>query len=148
MENKPLYQTEGLSYPGSFVPLINEEEVAKALSLLEHPTIVTPPVNIVELGHSYKIEIAIPGIQRESLLLQGAVNVLSILVLNIHGVHPAGENYQVHEFDYECFSREIILPENADLELAYAGYSNGILSVHVPKTASPSNKQHINIMVY
>lgn len=148
METRSLYETECLSYPGSFVPLFKEEEVAEAMRLLANQTIVAPPVNVVELEHSYKIEIAIPGIQRESLLLQGAVNVLSILVLNTQGAHPAGENYQVHEFDYECFSREIMLPENADLEFAYAGYNNGILSVYVPKTISPSKKQNINIVVY
>ena len=135
-------------YPGRYVPLFTEYEVKRELdqSSLQIPAL--PPVNIVELIDSYRIELAIPGIEREELVAEASENILSISVL--HKKTAAGEPglFKVHEFEYSCFDKEIVLPENVDTEFVSAEYHGGVLSMHVPKAKRKSGSFHSTIVVY
>jgi HSP20 family protein len=50
------------------------------------------------------------------------------------------------ERSYGSMSRSILLPENADFEHINAAYENGVLTLNIPKLATPkSNKKFIDI---
>ena len=60
------------------------------------------------------------------------VNKLSIYII-------FGENYTRIEFNYSTLSRRFTLPEHVDMDNISAGYENGILNIHLPKTDEIKN---------
>lgn len=139
---------ECLIYPGGYVPLFNTEEVWKELGHPGEGNVILPPVNVTEFPDSFKIEAAIPGMKREDFLIDADNNVLSISVLHKECEREANKNFQLHEFNYNCFNRHVILPENADTEFVKAEYKSGILTIYVPKLIHPAINQHTRIVVY
>ena len=148
MKNDVLYDAGCSIYPGAYMPLLKEEEVQEELKRPHEGETVLPPVNVKELADSFKVEVAIPGVKREDFLIHSDGNVLSVCVLHKEcGLHE-GERFQLHEFNYECFDRHIILPDNADAEFVSAEYKAGILRLYVPKAKQPAKNQHTRIAVY
>src|SRR6478735_4755596 len=117
MENYNLYESACEIYPGTYVPLLNEEEVRLALKLSQECDPVVPRVNVLELSDSFMVEMAIPGVKREDILVHSDGNVLSVYVLHKKAGANEEEKFQLHEFNYDCVDRHIILPGNADSEL-------------------------------
>lgn len=147
MENDQ-YHPICLIYPGTYVPLVKEEEVQTALNRPDTAEIVIPPVNVSELGDLFKVEVAVPGAKKEDFLVHSDENVLSVCVLKKDVGSHEGEIFKLHEFNYECFNRHIVLPGNADLEFASAEYKEGILRLLIPKSEQPGKNKRITIVVY
>lgn len=148
MKNDVLYDTDSLVYPGVYVPLLKEEEVQSALKRSQEGETVLPPVNVTELPDLFKVEVAIPGVKQENFLIYADENILSVFVVHKECGLKEGESFQLHEFNYQCFNRDIILPDNADAEFASAEYEAGILRLYVPKAKQPGKNQHTRIVVY
>ena len=122
MINDVLYDTGCLIYLGAYVPLLKEEEVQEELKRSHEGETVYPPVNVTELADSFKVEVAIPGVKRENFLVHADENILSVCVVHKEcGLH-VGETFQLHEFNCDCFERDIILPDNTDSEFISAEY--------------------------
>lgn len=139
--------TDNYAYPGKYVPLVAMESVREEL---KHPCEgknLLPPVNISEIKDAYQIEMAIPGVKREDFLLQADDNTLSIAVLHKESEASAAR-HTLHEYDYHCFHRHILLPANAETELSVAEYYKGVLRVFVPKSGGPVKGTHATIVVY
>jgi len=150
VQNTKLYKPDYSIYPGEYVPLLNEKEVSDQLKRKHKDDIIHPPVNMTELTESFKIEVAMPGIKREELLILANGNVISVYAIHKekeNGIHKRG-NIRLHEFDCNCFDRHIILPENVDTEFVSAKFKEGILRMHVPKTKRPSKNVNTRIIVY
>ena len=81
--NTVLHNSEYSIYPGHYVPMLNEEEISEEIVRTKRNEIVTPSVNISDSSGSYKIEITLPGVNRENFLVYADKNVLSVYV-----VHP------------------------------------------------------------
>jgi HSP20 family protein len=148
MENDILYSPVCSIYPGEYVPLLKTEEIEEELRHSHEGEALFPPVNITELADSFKVEVAIPGVRRENFLLHANENILFVRVLHKEHVLQGEECFQLHEFNYECFDRRIILPENVDPEFTSAEYKAGILRLHVPKSTLPAKNMHTRIVVY
>ena len=136
------------TYPGGYVPLIKEEEMRRELKRSHEGKMLLPPVNIAELSDSFKVEVAIPGVKREDFLIHADGNVLSVFVLHKDCECPESDCFKLHEFNYECFDRPIVLPGNADTEFTCAEYKEGILHLYIPKTNKPVKNLHTKIVVY
>lgn len=149
MQNNPLNTTSSSVYPGEYIPPFNEDKLKKALKHTSQRKRNSLPVNIIELGNSYKIELAIPGVNRENLFLKAYGNVLFISVIhNHHEVYNQNE-FQLHEFHLDGhFTRKIVLPNNADTLLVRAEYKAGILHLYVPKSTCPVKRNDIKIAIY
>jgi HSP20 family protein len=148
MENITLYDTDCSIYPGDYVPLLNAEEIEEELKLSHEGEALFPPVNITELADSFKVEVAIPGVRREDFLLHTDGNVLFVRVLHKEYVVEGSERFQLHEFNYQCFDRHVVLPDNADAEFISAEYKAGILRLYIPKSDQPAISRHMRIVVY
>lgn len=135
-------------YPGEYVPFLNEKEVKEAINRTDKRDIIQPAVNITEQTDSYKIEVVIPGVKRDELLIYANGNILSICAINKEKVNSTLRNLQVQEFSYKWFDRHILIPENADTTFISAGYKSGILTLHLPKASRPINNPHTRIIVY
>ena len=148
MNNSTLHLSAYSVYPGEFIPPMNEDEIKEELKRSIKDNITTPPVNMIELNDSFLIDVALPGIKREELLINTDDNILSVCVIHKELESHKARNFQLHEFNYECFDRHIILPENVDAEFVSAEYREGILHMRLPKTDTPSQKPHTRIVVY
>lgn len=94
------------------------------------------------------MEMAIPGVSRDCFFIQADGNILSVRVVHKDTPYPDSEHFQMHEFTYDCFDRQVILPENSDTEFVSAEYQSGILRLHIPKIKNPGKAHHTNIAVY
>lgn len=135
-------------YPGEYVPFLNEKEVKEAINRIDKRDIIQPAVNITEQTESYKIEVLIPGVEREDLLIYVNGNILSICAVNSEKINSSLRQQQVQEFNYRWFNRHILMPEDADTTFISAEYRSGIVVLHIPKGAKPISNPHTRIIVY
>ncbi|MDE3212299.1 MAG: Hsp20/alpha crystallin family protein [Bacteroidota bacterium] len=135
-------------YPGIFVPMMDEEEAVKELKLSYKGRSELPPVNVLELPEAYKIEVAIPGVKREEILITTADNILSIRVVHKKRGCPEEENFRMHEFSYGNFDRHILLPDKADTVFMTAEYKSGLLRLMIPKSIYPPLNANSRVVVY
>ncbi len=143
------YSQEISAYPGEYTPMQFKLEAIAEELLKPHEGASSPACNISETTEYYKIELAVPGLQREdffaSITQQG---YLSISALHKESGSMQNEKYSKHSFNYECFNRELLLPENIDTDFVKAEYKTGILSFWFLKTARPYQKRASIIIVY
>ena len=129
------------TYPGKYTPIQSKfETLAEELSK-PHEGACNPADNICETTEYYKIELAVPGLKREDFF----VNISEDGRLRVSALHKEpkstdNEKYRRHTFNYECFTRELLLPENIDTDFNKAEYNAGILSIWFFKTKKPYRK--------
>ena len=131
-----------LIYPGEYVSLYNNDEITKNLKRSDKVHTI-PAVNITELADSFKIEMAIPGVQRENLVVNADGNILSVCVVN-----QSSSQSGKRQVSYDGFEYPIVLPGNIDAQFISAEYLSGILVIHVSKTKQPMRDLHTRIVVY
>jgi len=148
MEQTKSYPPDYAVYPGEYVPFLEEEEIKEELKHEHDGTTILPPVNVTELATWFKVEVAVPGVKREEFLIYADGNILSISVMHKDYEIPQPEYFHLHEFNYHCFERHIILPKNVDAKFAHADYKEGILRMVLPKTEQTAKNQHSRIIVY
>jgi HSP20 family protein len=131
------------------VPLYTENDFNETVKFSYKNKATGLPVNINESGNFYKIELAIPGVERENLFLKVCGNVLSVSVIHNDEELQKQKKSQLHEFAFDgCFSRKIALPDNADPLFISAEYRSGILQLYVPKSTHPVKRIDTKIAVY
>lgn len=137
-------------YPGEYTPLLHLEDITDELKMTREGTVVQPLVNVREFNDCYTVEVCIPGLNREDFIITAEDNTLCITVLHKEKADAYGKpaKYQLREFNYECFKREIILPENADMEQIHSEYLSGLLHMYIPKTSRPMEKIRMEVVVY
>ena len=137
------------TYPGEYTPIQHKFETLPEELSKPHEGASNPTENICETPEYYKIELAAPGLKREDFFV--GVNKhghLSISALHKELNRIENEKYQKHTFNYECFNRELLLPENIDTDFIKAEYRAGILSILFLKTERPYQKRTSTIIVY
>ncbi len=130
-------------YPGEFVPRADSQKIINDNSAKKIPL-----VNLTELPELLKIEIALPGIEKEDILVESESNILSVVALNKKSENKRGQIFSLQEFNCEIFERKIALPKNADISFIHAEYSQGILKLHIPKSNSSEIIPQSKIIVY
>jgi HSP20 family protein len=135
-------------YPGEYTPLPELERLADELKVHREGTVVQPLVNVRDRVESFTIEVAIPGVKRENFLIAVKDHILSIALFVKSSVDCVTENFHLHEFNYDCFDRHILLPDNVNPELASASYKEGLLHIYIPKEAAPVKTEALRIVVY
>lgn len=141
-------QPDNSIYPGEYVPLFSEKEIKDAMKRTEMKDVIRPAVNITEHNRSYKIEVVVPGVKRDDLLIYAKGNILSICAVNNEKINTALNNDEMQEFNFKWFDRHVLLPEDADSTFISANYRSGIVTLHLPKANSPVNNAHTRIIVY
>ena len=140
--NAVIHNPEYSIYPGKYVPILNEEEIVQIQK--EHAA--TPSVNIIDSNAFYKIEIALPGVERRNFVVYADNNVLSVYVIQQKTDNPG--QFRLLEFNSNYFEHHIDLPGDADTEFVSAEYKDDVLHIHVPKTSEKPHNSHTRIVVY
>ena len=140
--NAVIHNPEYSIYPGKYVPILDEEEIVQIKK--EHTN--TPSVNIIDSTVFYKIEIALPGVERGNFLVYADNNVLSVYVIQQRTDNP--NQFRLLEFNSNYCEYHVELPADADTEFVSAEYKEDILHFHVPKTSEKPHNSHTRIVVY
>lgn len=148
MKSNLTYEKECPVYPGEYIRSAETEALLKELKIIDKDSIAGLLVNMDEFEDGYKVEMAMPCINREDIFIEAAGNILSIIVICKDSQKLKAKKSRMHEFDNKTLERHIFLPENADTEFVSAEYRRGILSLYIPKTEQPSEPNTKQIIVY
>jgi HSP20 family protein len=99
-----------------------------------------PAVNIKDNDSSYEIEFAVPGLKKEDFKISLENNLLTVSSEKEEKNEETNEKYTRKEFSYRSFSRSFTLPKAVETEKISAAYTDGLLTVTVPKKAEDNTK--------
>jgi len=93
-----------------------------------------PAVNIKEDNDMFEIEVAAPGMKKDDFKIDLDNNRLTISSERKEESKEDQDGYTRKEFSYQSFSRTFTVPENVvNGDKISAKYSNGVLSINLPK---------------
>ena len=92
-----------------------------------------PAVNISEATNDFKIELAVPGLEKEDFKINVEKDQLTISVKKENSTEVTDEKFTRKEFNYSAFTRNFLLPEGVESRAITANYENGILGIVLPK---------------
>lgn len=109
--------------------------------------ITLPKVNIRETKDAYYVDMAVPGMKKSDFHIDLDNQLLSISTEITEKNEEGKDNYTRREFGYSSFKRSFTLPETIKEEKIKAEYSNGILSIHLPKKEEAIQKPPRSIKI-
>lgn len=92
-----------------------------------------PAVNVKDTQAAFQLELAAPGLSKEALKLTVEANLLSIAYQPEPVADQTAEAFTRQEFGVNAFERSFKLPKNVNVEQITAAYTDGILTVTLPK---------------
>lgn len=99
-----------------------------------------PAVNITERNDEYKIDLAVPGMEKKDFRVEVDNGILTVSGERKEESTAEGDVYTRREFHYGSFMRSFNLPGGADGEKVSASYKDGILSITVGKREEAKRK--------
>ena len=93
-----------------------------------------PAVNTIEKGNQYLLEIAVPGMDKKDFQIEIDDDLITVSSTSKRENDVKdGFNYNRQEFNYDSFYRTFSLPKEVDQSKIKAIYTNGILTITLPK---------------
>jgi HSP20 family molecular chaperone IbpA len=148
MQNAVSYNANAFIYPGSYVPLLNEDEMKEEIKRSFICESDLPTADLEELADSYKIEFSLPGLNREDFMIHADENILSVCICHKSCQLRASVTSGKKTFQFGLFDHRINLPPDADTAFISAEYSSGTLRFFIPKINQPVKNHHARIVVY
>lgn len=109
-------------------------------------TAASPAVNVKDTEAAFLIELAAPGAKKEQFSLSVNQHVLTLTLNNAATNDEPKDTYVRHEFGFQGFERSFKLPKTVDVDAIKATYTDGILTVELPKMTEPQPEaKHITI---
>ena len=99
-----------------------------------------PPVDIQETEKEYLIKAELPEMKKEDVKVEVLEGVLTIEGVRSQEKEEKGKKFHKVERSYGKFVRQFALPSEVDAAKVQAEYKDGLLSVHLPKTAASKPK--------
>lgn len=98
----------------------------------------SPSAEAAATGEAYEIAVELPGISEDEIHLQVQGDRLLVTGEKRAQREESGRDYYFSERVYGHFRRSFQLPGDADLAGVSAVHKDGVLTVTVPKLASPA----------
>ncbi|MBA3682350.1 MAG: Hsp20/alpha crystallin family protein [Bacteroidetes bacterium] len=92
-----------------------------------------PAVNIKERAEDFKIDLAVPGMNKENFKVEVDNGILTVSGERKEEKSEENEKVTRTEFHYGSFKRAFNLPDTADVDKIAANYKDGLLSLTVGK---------------
>jgi HSP20 family protein len=99
-----------------------------------------PAVNVKDTETAFQLELAAPGLKKEALKLTVEANTLSIAYQPEAAAEQTAETFTRHEFGVHAFERSFRLPKHVNVDQISAAYTDGILTVTLPKVVINEEK--------
>jgi HSP20 family protein len=100
-----------------------------------------PAVDVAESDKELTVRAELPGIDPKDLDVSVTGNQLVLSGEKKESTEHDGKDYYQSETHYGSFRRSIPLPEGVDTEHVDAQYANGVLTLHLQKTAPAATKR-------
>lgn len=101
----------------------------------------SPPCNIRETEREFLVEFDIPGIKKEDVKIEIENNRLSVSGERTDKKEEKDARHFLSETTYGSFTRSFQLPAQVDENKIDARYTDGVLTVTVPKTTATKSKE-------
>jgi len=99
-----------------------------------------PATDIVETDKEFVFKAELPGVKKDEVSVELEGNTLTIKGDRKEEKEEKGKKMHRVERFYGSFMRSFTLPENVDAKAITAEMKDGVLEVHLPKTAAPERK--------
>ncbi|MEO8139637.1 MAG: Hsp20/alpha crystallin family protein [Gemmatimonadota bacterium] len=93
-----------------------------------------PPIDLTETEREFILRVEVPGVPRENLDVHLEGELLTLTGHREKKVHEANENMLWEERETGKFIRTIRLPKAVEANKVEAVYTEGVLTVRLPKT--------------
>jgi len=109
----------------------------------DHRSYVATPVNIKETDKAYQLDVIAPGLKKEDFNITVEKDVLSVSFEKKEDKNESTDKFIRNEYQFRSFKRSFTLTEKIDAAGISAGYTDGILSITLPKAepTAPSVKK-------
>jgi HSP20 family protein len=107
---------------------------------LNTPTLAQMPLNVYEIDDALHVEALLPGISQEDVKIAIDRGVLTVGAQR-HDARREGQRWHVNEFGAGAFTRALSLPYPVDVDQVTAQFTNGVLSLTLPKAESAKPRQ-------
>jgi HSP20 family protein len=95
-------------------------------------TTYRPPIDVIETPEAFRLEVELPGVERDDLDVDLKDGVLS-LKAKVEPRHKDAEKVHLKEYGVGNFERRIRLGDRIDSENVKAELERGVLTLHLPK---------------
>ena len=99
----------------------------------------TPAVNVTESDKSYTLSLAVPGVTKDDCDVKFNNGNLLISYEKKTDNATDDKKYIRKEFSYSKYQQSFSLPDDVDTTSISASVADGVLTVNLPKYASPVN---------
>ncbi|WP_020602587.1 Hsp20/alpha crystallin family protein [Spirosoma spitsbergense] len=99
-----------------------------------------PAVNVKETETAFVLELAAPGLKKEDLKINVEKNNLTIGYQSEQKNEETTDKFTRQEFSFNSFERSFRLPKNVNADEIKAAYTDGILTVELPKIEAKEEK--------
>lgn len=96
-------------------------------------TLNVPAVNITETKDEYKLAFAVPGMKKDDFFINVEGNMLTVSSEKEESKTEKEHQYTRKEYNYSSFSRSFSLPDEVSKDNIQATYTDGVLSLMLPK---------------
>ena len=127
--------SNGLTFPtwSSWIDEMFNRDLPSVFTTNFNTGITLPKVNIRETKDAYFVDMAVPGLKKNDFHIDIDNKVLSISAEMEENNEQREENFTRREFGYSSFKRSFSLPETVKEDAIKAEYTDGVLSIHLPK---------------
>jgi len=117
-----------------FASIFDELLAENRLDSPNYENFSIPAINISEKKANFVVEIVIPGISKDNVVIEIEENTLKVSSKTTDE-NPAEDTtkYLRKDFDFTNFERKFTLPQIIDTENISATHINGILAISLPK---------------
>lgn len=92
-----------------------------------------PAVNVEEREKDFSLSFAVPGKNKDDFEIEVDKDVLSVSANTQDNYENTDERFSRREFSYQSFKRSFTLPDSVDTTKIKAKYTDGILTIDLPK---------------
>jgi HSP20 family protein len=96
----------------------------------------SPAVDVVELPDEYLIKAELPGVPKDQMKIDLKNGVLTVSGERKEEKEEKGKRFHRVERSYGSFLRSFTLPSEVDEQRISADHKEGVLSIHLPKSAT------------
>ena len=96
-----------------------------------------PTLDLGATDKEYTVSVEVPGVDEKDVKVEIANDTLTIRGEKKQEIEEKEKNFYRMERSYGSFQRILSLPEDADQEAISATFKNGVLTVSMPRKASP-----------
>lgn len=110
-------------------------------------SLTVPAINVTEEKNNYIVNMAAPGLKKEDFDISLDGNLLTISSEKESEKDDDSERFSRREYNYSYFSRSVTLPDSAETKNIAAKYTDGILSLTIPKKPDTDKNRSLKIKV-